>query len=377
MSKLKPIMTIKKNNPEVVVADPYAQKVIKDINSYKENSPLDAVESVINNSGPLSGIRDSITAIETTENMGLGERLLNTAKDVGSQIKDSLQGGFANYEDLTDSLKVDLVSGVVGQYGITTDMVNNLLENGVSLPDPEDLIGPGVDLVENLTGYMGLSNLEVQIDGVKKLINCDPSDLRGMSNILEGLTGKTDLLGIIDIGALTSTVSTVMKFADKWNVPELVNIAIDKVEDVKLQKELLLKGALTASRSGSLPLTKYYTDKLGGYDSNLVRGNADTLIKSLLQNYRIVEEDQDKSNTRLGDSLYEYCVSLIHDAFPDMGETDIADLSYLVNVSKPAQTVLGASSHRLYMFDLKPNSCDNIIREFFPNLTTDFNVGVA
>lgn len=380
---LKPAVTISTGKDTNIVKDPYQDKVIKDVNTYKGENPFgsDDLSSFIK--GP-NEFKDKIVKLkETFENVDLGKDLVDSAKDVTDRIKDTLSGDYGSFSELGDNLKKDLVSGVVAGAGLDPNFVNNLmsLDPDDLIPSADELIGPGAELIHNLTG-LDTSSLEVQIDGVKEILNCNPKDLKGIASILDSLTGNTGLLGIVDIGSLTSTISTVMKFADKWNIPKFVDIAIDTVDDKKLKRDMLVKGALSAAAGGNLPLTKYYTDKLS--DASLsdslfdfkgsLTDNSTEIVTRILKNYRIANEDKNKSDTRLGDELYDFCNDLVPGILPSTSSIpETVDYDVFTTLSSDAKRVLSTSSYGLYIFNIKKESVRDIIPQFFPLLETDFS----
>lgn len=383
---LKPTMVVTGPNDPTIVKDVYEQEGVLDkINNYVEKSPtLGMAEKYVSNlSDEATGVLGDIGKLgeNFTPNADGVRNLLKGTKGIQERIKGVLNSGYGSIEQLSDNLKTSLIGEVVNQVGINPQIedVYQAWQNGdfddMSVGDyASTIIGAAAEV-----NGIDASGMLVQIDGIQKLVNCDPSDLKSMQSILEDMTGNGNLFGIIDTSALTGTLSTVLRFANDWGLPQLAKHAIDKIDDYELKLKSLKSAAISASLHGDVGLTKFYTDELDDKANNIpgtimgmskysVGTIAHQLCDNLISHYRI-PSDNDKTMGELGNELISYLDYL------DVGWMEVGakytDFNALSRASKDALRVLvytkyaAPASIAQYC---KQEPVDNTIRRTFPQL---------
>lgn len=381
---LKPTMVATAPTDKVAVKDVYEEKgSLSKINQYVSDSPTlskasDYLKGVVDKVDDVNGI--DLSSGDFIPNADGVKDLLKNSGNIQTRIKDTLSGGYGSLSELTDNLKTSLIGEVVSSVGINPEIANayKFYENG-------SFDGMSVsDYAATIVGAAGkangldVTNILVQIDGVQKLVECDPFDLKSMASILTDMTGNSELFSFLDVGAITGTLSTVLQFANDWSIPELVKHALDSVDDYELKLKMLKNSAISASVKGDVKLTKYYVDELEDKCDNIpditgiskygVDTIAHMLCTNLIRHYRINEKDK-YSKPQYGNELIAFLTRLnpywIHT------DNEVFNFNDLSLASKDALDVLRYTEYRapatVAQF-AKQRSADDVIRATFPQL---------
>lgn len=423
-SLLKPTMVIAGPNDQVVVKDVYTEEgVLKPTNTYVEKSEVisnaqDYIKPKANagkdlalsstNSQDLESLfkkgydpytRENIqNRIDSEKNAALKDyndtnSVVNNlmtkpaSKDAKSRLSSVMGNGYGSVDTLTGSLKTTLVGevlasnskdGKVNLGNIFTDVKNS--SDRYQSMSPMEIARKVSKAADN--GFNShLTDVITQMDGVDKLVNCDPLDLKSMQSILEDMTGSSNLLGIVDIGAVTGTMATVLKFANDWGLPGLVKNALGAVKDKELKLKMLKNATIAASLKGDIHLTKYYAKELDDEANSLVGSVSsgddyalstisDRVCLNLLRKYKIVKEDIERDYPTLGNELIAYLT------FLDSNWTGAAESNpfYFGNLTYASRDALKVMLRTKYAAQAaitpfcKQRTSNDIIRDTFPHL---------
>lgn len=307
------------------------------------------------------------------------------AKDAKKRVGKVVSGGWGGIDGLTGSMQTTLLGDMLIKEAKSIDL-HDLYSDAVNSKDKfdkmsmEDYAKVVAEKVDGVTGT-NMSESLVQLDGVNKLITCDPLDLDSMQDILGSMTGTENFLGIVDVSAVTSTMSTVLKFANDWGLPGLVKQGLKAVKDKELKLKMLKNATLTASLRGDISLTKYYARELDEEANSMMGDIADghkyalftishQVCINLLTRYKICNEDQDKDYSTLGNELIEFLDSLdrnwvgTHNADPfifnDFNRASKDALKVLLRTKYSAAAAVVPYC--------KPLSANAVIQKTFPQL---------
>lgn len=384
-SLLKPTMVVTGPKDTVVVKDVYEQSgEIKPVNSYvKKDASIASASSYIATNKPKVDFKPADLTGGGNANKGAVSQLMTASKPIQSRVKHIVSdGNYGTLEGLTDKLKTSLVGDVIDASTAEHKPINSIaksLSGGdkLSVDDYAKTITKDANKVSNTND----AGTIVHINNITKIVKSDPFDVKGIQTILQGMAKEDTSMDIVDIAAVAGTVATVLKFANEWGIPSLVKAAMGSIKDKNLKLRMLKNAALTASLSGDINLTKFYTKELEDESKDItsflptvsnhtLATIAHTLCSNLIRHYRITKDDANKEYPVLATELIAY----LDELNPNWTGPLINDTFYfkeLTYASKDAITILLRSKYAAQtsvLHLLGTSTVSAIINRTFPKL---------
>ncbi len=342
------MITIK---PAIVVNNPSNEVVKKDL--HQEDTLLETV-STSTDSNNVSSISDS------------------SAGEIGSSSIFSEDNGTAvsSYVKSTTSTVSELNSIVSASSDTTTNLGK---VSGVN---------DAINTLEQSMGSTGaLSSLSDEQKATMTAISQSSSDLTGDLIVLNNerisltsgdaqsiasITKSLNALGgtqfdLIDLGSELAFISMVTSYALAWGIPDIIDAAIEHMDDEEEKEKQQLLALMNASKAGSVSQTIYWKAKV---DSSEVRDNAEEIIENLLRYYKRVT---DESLVVGGEGL----VSLLDD-LDSSWDAGVTLEPYMDACDSALEAIEYTDRGKYASIQLQMNfrvvSCNTIINTSFPDL---------
>lgn len=180
--------------------------------------------------------------------------------------------------------------------------------------------------------------LKVIIDGVEKTIDgADFGSITGISEVVAGLTGNTDLVQILNLGPSLSIVNEFIGEAMRLELPGAIDVLVNSLEDTDSKRKVRLYGTRQAATHSDLAFIEQQIENRDVGAGAIVSLTPD-IISVILKNYRLPN----------GSATREDATSLIRVLNKldtkwmkyHRGEDYIDNLSYLTEASDDAIRVL-------------------------------------
>lgn len=323
---------------DLVKKDVYREDVLAAANTYMSQNPTvtragEYLKSLGNNpSGLLGDVTGSVKSTGTgleLDASSMRKRLMGTL-GVGSFIN-----------DLTDGMKTDFLSTMMGVEGAEAKMLINDVEYAMA-GGTDALSATGIaDTINRLTGNAGL---------VKFL------DIGGQVGIVRYLSGM-----LSDIGAFTA-------------IDEL----IATIKDEKEKNAMLEEMAIRSARMGDLDAVEHFVDGMGGGRAYAVR---EELCTAIVSYFKFPFENQ-QPWAIYGEKISALMSKIDAGWWLDERKEGGGDLKYLCVCSEDAYTALtnlstagNAKNQAIVTFTIaastiKSESVDMVLRTSFPQVPT-------
>lgn len=296
------------------------------VDVYNEPEPNKPVNNEINTPGPLSnaGLEGFIPNQVTSLSKDLNKKPDFTLLDAVSLFTGVVDDPSSFRESVGDTV-MNNVLGSMGYSGTIDDVIK-------SYSDPINL--------RTVLQSAGESNAELKviIDGVTSTIDgADLKSVNGISQVIGGLTGNTDLVKILNLGPSLSIVNEFLGEAMRLELPGAVDALIDSLDDDESKRKLKLHGTWQAANFADLDFLEKQIDSPDVGAGAIVSLTPD-IISLVLQNYKLygkspTTEDAQKLLrilNKLDNKWMKY----------QRGEDYIDNLSYLTEASDDAIRVL-------------------------------------
>lgn len=100
-------------------------------------------------------------------------------------------------------------------------------------------------------------------DGIKAYIRGDFEDMRGISELVKRVSGRTDLFELFDIASEVATFSTIMDFAVRSGLTDLIPSLFATARDERIVKRSYALNVRVTITQSNLPLLNEIIDKIG------------------------------------------------------------------------------------------------------------------
>lgn len=218
--------------------------------------------------------------------------------------------------------------------------------------------------------------LKVIIDGLEKTIDsADLKTVNGISEVIGGLTGNTELIKILNLGPSLSIVNGFIGEAMRLELPGAVDVLINSIDDKESKRKLKLHSTRQAANYGDID---FIDGELGvdGVGAGAILALTPDIISMILQNYRLGGETPTNAHA-------QKLLSVLNKIDGNWmsykrGRDDIDNLSYLTEASddairvllkEPATYVAALISGQLettdmigYTLDMRPYTPSSILR---------------
>ena len=135
----------------------------------------------------------------------------------------------------------------------------------------------------------GNAQLKVIIEGVEKTIDGgDFSSITGISEVVAGLTGNTDLIQILNLGPSLSIVNEFIGEAMRLELPGAIDVLVNSLDDIDSRRKLKLYGTRQAATYSDLDFLEQQIDSRDVGAGAIVSLTPD-IISHVLMNYRLTD----------------------------------------------------------------------------------------
>lgn len=229
----------------------------------------------------------SITAVKSITSQSPLQIALGVA--TGSLTKDSILGQMgvldkkSALEKLKSAINPNLVNDIKGN--LLTGLLKGVGFKGDSEALVKGVLGlPGGKTPINvlLDANPKLKVIYNAVDVIKTADNLD--NAKGVASLLTSLTGNSELAKVLDMESQFSAMGNVMTIANFWNVPSLVDKAIDHFDDDDDKRKFAIANAPAAINSGGLYMINKITEIAG---IGAVISNVPQAISRILSGYRL------------------------------------------------------------------------------------------
>lgn len=229
----------------------------------------------------------SITAVKSITSQSPLQIALGVA--TGSLTKDSILGQMgvldkkSALEKLKSAINPNLVNDIKGN--LLTGLLKGVGFKGDSEALVKGVLGlPGGKTPINvlLDANPKLKVIYNAVDVIKTADNLD--NAKGVASLLTSLTGDSELAKVLDMESQFSAMGNVMTIANFWNVPSLVDKAIDHFDDDDDKRKFAIANAPAAINSGGLYMINKITEIAG---IGAVISNVPQAISRILSGYRL------------------------------------------------------------------------------------------
>jgi hypothetical protein len=155
-------------------------------------------------------------------------------------------------------------------------------------------------------------------------------------DVLNGLTGNSGLVKLLDLDAEAAGLRYFLGLATDWGLVDLVDAVLQKSADSKELNALLEEQAIRAAKNGNVQATFSFLQKMGHGRAYAIR---DEVIKELISNFNIGTTDE-RSHIVIANEL----VSVFEWIDPkwniDLNDPKLYNIRYYMMASTDAKTVL-------------------------------------
>ena len=297
------------------------------------------VVDVYNEPEPNTTINNEVDTPSGLGNFGIEgytpKQVTALSKDLGKKpdftLKDAmtlLTGVVDDPTDFRESIGDTMMNNVLGSMGYS-GTIDDVIK---SYSDPINLRTVLTAAGENN------AELKVIIDSVEKTIDsADLKSVNGISQVIGGLTGNTDLVKILNLGPSLSIVNEFISEAMRLELPGAVDVLISSIDDNDSKRKLKLYGTRQAASYADLDfLENQINDSAIG--AGAIIALTPDIVSIVLQNYKLygaspTREDAERLLrilNKLDSKWMKY----------QRGEDYIDNLSYLTEASDDAIRVL-------------------------------------
>ena len=284
---LIPSSFITDDDTKLAVVDVYAETKEAVSNSvFKQvDAGLNAATEVTNE--VKSELLKSITAVKSITSQSPLQLALGVA--TGGLTKESILGQMGvidkasalaklksaiNPNLLTD-VKGSVLTGLLKGVGFKGD-TDSLVKGILGLPGGKTPINVLLDSNPKLKVIYNAVNIVKTADNL--------NDAKGVASLLTSLTGDSELAKVLDMESQFAAMGNVMTIANFWNVPALVDKAIDHFDDNDDKRKFALTNAPAAISSGGLYMVNKIIE-IAGVEA--VVSNTPLAINKILMGYRL------------------------------------------------------------------------------------------
>lgn len=231
------------------------QKSVSVVKGIVSQNPLQLALGVVN--GSLT--KESIMA-----QMGV----LNKA-DALAKLKAAIN------PNLVNDIKGNLLTGLLKGVGFTGDS-DSLVKGILGLPGGKTPINVLLD------GNPKLKMLYNTVDVIKHADNLDSAN--GVASLLGSLTGNSELAKVLDMESQFVAAGNILTLASIWNVPNLMDKAIDHFDDDDDKRKFVIANADAAASSGGLFLVNRIIQIAG---TGAIVANVPQVVGKILSGYKL------------------------------------------------------------------------------------------
>lgn len=323
---------------ELIKKDVYREDVLAASNNYLMQNPVvnkagEYIKDRANDPrGILEGVTGSVKSTGTGLDMdtaGMRKRLMGTL-GVGSFIN-----------DLTDGMKVDFLSTMMGVEGTDAKML---------IGDIEYAMAGGTDALSAV----------------------------GIADTVNRLTGNTGLVKFLDIGGQVGIVRYLTGMLGDMGAFEAIDELIQTIKDEKEKNAMLEEVTIRAARMGDLNAVEHYVDYMGSGQAYAIR---EQLCEAIVSYFTFPFENQLPWRT-YGDKIVSLMSKIDPGWWKDERNENYGDLRYFTLCSEDAFTALTSLPTEGYPINdrivvltiagstVKSENVDMILRTSFPQVPT-------
>lgn len=284
---LIPASFVTGNDDKLAVVDVYKETKDAVTNSLFKQADAGVVATVTVTNEVKAEIQKSVSVVKSI----VGQNPLQLALGVanGSLTKESIisKMGVLNKADalaklkaainpnLVNDVKGNLLTGLLKGVGFKGDS-DSLVKGILGLPGGKTPINVLLD------GNPKLKILYNAVDVIKHADNLDSA--HGVASLLSSLTGDSELAKVLDMESEFVAMGNIMVLANIWNVPHLVDKAIDRFTDSDDKRKFAIANADVAASSGGLYLVNRIIQIAG---TGAVLANVPQVINKILTGYKL------------------------------------------------------------------------------------------
>lgn len=218
--------------------------------------------TIFNGSGNDAMVAVDAYKVSTNETRN---SLFSTTKGIFGQAIDGL---YANKNSVRELANVIMLAKT-GSISKADMLERSLGALGSSLPS---LLGQlGGTLKNALSGAAGeflgdgaQQRISALYDNAELLISAGSiSDTQDMAEFLNELSGNSDLLKVVNIGAESAIYGGILKELISFGIPELVDDVVDQIESTEVKKNALAYMSTTAVNGSDLVIVNKVIDQIG------------------------------------------------------------------------------------------------------------------
>lgn len=187
---------------------------------------------------------------------------------------DKVRNAVGNKESIINDLKGGLLTDVLTGLGYKDDasIVAGMI---IGEKDPLKILG-GLGQLD--------PNIGVVIDGINTIINAkDLDSVTGIADVLQQLTGNTDLIKVLQLENEAALLGGVLEKAIRLRVPTIVDVILDTVKERKTRQRLLIQSVPVIAHNSDLVTLRKVANLIGWRG---IYATYPMVIHWLLANYR-------------------------------------------------------------------------------------------
>lgn len=258
----------------------------------------------------------------------------NEVVSAASYLKDANVSSNSIAQAIKDSIKSTST-------GNTLDMgvLRKRLERGLNIPGSlsEATTGQKNQILKDLEASTGTKGLKVAYQGVESAVrNLDTNSASSVVDVLNGLTGNSGLVKLLDLDAEAAGLRYFLGLATDWGLVDLVDAVLQKSADSKELNALLEEQAIRAAKNGNVQATFSFLQKMGHGRAYAIR---DEVIKELISNFNIGTTDE-RSHIVIANELVNVFEWIDPKWNIDLNDPKLYNIRYYMMASTDAKTVL-------------------------------------
>lgn len=227
-SKIAPTLTETGPKEEVAVSDVYTEKKSAPVNVKQPNRIAEAAKNVADSLKSTNNIADLAKAISVQDGKASIDK--NSAKDLARAATGGTNSPLAE-------LKSTIADELLVLAGVKDDRALQDAANGAGLP------GQGTDKAKK--GFLTLTNVKVLYSNYKAISEMDIKSATDVASLLNSISGNSQLAKVLDMESQFAILGKVVSKLSELGIPEAIDIILDKLEDDKERRRLMIENVRT------------------------------------------------------------------------------------------------------------------------------------
>lgn len=346
MKSIKPALSVSDPNKEVVAVDLHQEDTLSDTKK--------TAEAASNNKSAANASTGEVgsSSIFSEENADKAASFIKDNSDDAKSIGNVVSKASSAKTDLGKAQGVSRTINAVEDSMGGTGALSNLTD------DQKSYVALAGEAADDTTQSVLI------INGVRKEVDKgDQFSVSSITKTLNKLSGDSTF-SLLDVGSELAFVGMITAEAMKWGIPELIDSAIERIQDEKERKKEQLNALIKASKGGDVDQVNYWLGKVSGSKYRNIRND---LLYNVLDSYK---KPKKETNQVAGSKLLTLLNRL--NSGWDAGRT----LEPYMFAGKAALEVLqytdrGKFATTQLQLKFKEEPCSKIIKASFPDLEPD------